>query len=286
MTPEQQQPWIQIVAAAREKRKDRAVSAGYNFNRSRKRSVRRFATTMMTTTTETPGGDDDDNDVDPEPQTQSLWGCGNSRGFVAVNVLKDFASGTPSLVKLCRQIEESEDRARLGGAMHVADVDTDYNTKAVADWKKKHMHCRHYHPGMCKTEHAAVLKDAHAMFLKLQAFLGPFKTGMQAGDTLMRFKCGEHFQFEILYFWLGFRLGNPRRQVFVATSNNSGATELMPCSVEIVLQAGGAMEMVHAHALMLQLLNIRRCNWEVAMVEYIDVSLQSVKATHVVTKAI
>ena len=71
MTPEQQQPWIQIVAAAREKRKDRAVSAGYNFNRSRKRTVRRFATTMMTTTTETPGGDDDDNDVDPEPQTQS-----------------------------------------------------------------------------------------------------------------------------------------------------------------------------------------------------------------------
>ena len=104
---------------------------------------------------------------------------------------------------------------------------------------------------MCNSEHAADLIDAHAMFLKLQSFLGPFKTGMRAGDTLMRFKCGEHGQCNILYFWLGFRFGNPRRQVFVAISNNSGATELMPCSVEIVFQAGGAMEMVHAHALML-----------------------------------
>ena len=113
------------------------------------------------------------------PDPQSLWGCGNAQGIVAVNVLKEFTAdkGSTSMVKLSNAIENDSDHARLGG-VQVGDDKTSYDTKAVHTWKTKHMHCRHFHPGMCKTVDAAVFSDAHAMFLKLQFFIGPLTTGL------------------------------------------------------------------------------------------------------------
>ena len=273
MTEAEQKPWNDMVAAARSRRHDRA--AEQRLLGKCKRGGRR----PLQSREEVQEEENVDN-----PDARSLWGCGNKRGVVCVDVLKDYANQFTNIKKLVSHIEECHDPSRLGG-MYVPDRNTDYNTATVAAWKKTHMHCRHYHPGMCRTRDADVFVAAHQMFLKLQGFLGGLKNGIQPGD-LLRFKCGEHGQCAILYFWLGLRLGNPRRQVFVATSNDSGPTELMPCSVEIVFTNGGALQMVHAHGLMMQLLKTRPSSWEVAAMEFDDKSLKLVKATRVRTKAI
>ena len=231
---------------------------------------------------------EDEEEVDTNASNpSSLWGIGNRDGVVSVDTLHEYCSSLShnSMVRAADEIEAGTDTSMLGGC-HLADKDTDYSTKEVRSWRQKNMHCAFFHPGLCKTAHAQVFTDVHSMFCQFQTFLGPSLTG--AGSTLLRFKAGSNVERNgiVVYYWLCFRLGNPRRQVLAACDAPNAVQhgiERLPTDVSIRSNDDG-LEYRHAHGVFLDLLSLSRSHWVATTMEYTDSTLQTVKS-HRTTKS-
>ena len=150
------------------------------------------------------------------------------------------------------------------------------------------MHCAFFHPGLCKTAHEQVFDDVHSFFLQFQKKLGPSLTG--TGATLLRFKAGTNADHNciVMYYWLCFRLGNPRRQVLAAcdapNAVRPSGVEHLPTDVSIRCNDNGQLEYRHAHGVFLELLSLSKRHWVASTVEYTEQTLQTVQ-THRTTKS-
>ena len=220
-------------------------------------------------------------EIDTNSNSSSLWGIGNRDGVVSIDILRDFCSSFShkSVVKAAAEIEASADPSTLGGC-HIPDKDVDYSITQVRSWRSKNMHCAFFHPGLCKTAHQEVFDDVHSLFLQFQKMLRPSLTG--AGATLLRFKAGTNAEHNciVMYYWLCFRLGNPRRQVLVAcdapNAVRPNGVEQLPTDVSIRCNDNGHLEYQHAHGVFLELLLLSKSHWVASTMEYTDRTLQTV----------
>ena len=120
--------------------------------------------------------------------------------------------------------------------------------------------------------------------------LGPSLTG--AGATLLRFKAGTNAEHNciVMYYWLCFRLGNPRRQVLVAcdapNAVRPNGVEQLPTDVSIRCNDNGHLEYQHAHGVFLELLLLSKSHWVASTMEYTDRTLQTVTGHRTTTSDI